>query len=477
MRIHRRGVLAGGLALGMGGCATATSGGAAANVEPAPAGRPSIGLASFDLAALGYRTDEYFVSGTASSYERTNVNPYDVRVLQSAPYITRMVVVRPADASRFNGTVLVEWMNVSSGHDLPVAWIMAHRELMRSGYAYVGFSAQAAGITGNGSPIGTPLMRANPERYARLSHPGDAYSYDMFSQVGRIFQTADGRRLLGASPQRVIAAGESQSAAYLSTYVNCIDPVARAYDGFLVHSRSAGAASLSPGAGFGGGRQPAPFRTDLRVPTLAFECETDVVGYSAVRIPDYDKLRVWEVAGTAHGDTYMNQFGVLDSGALSVAELAQGYAPLRRLLGFDTTLPINSGIVHHYVMQAAIAQLDQWLRNGAPPPSSPLLQLGQDSTPEVDANGIARGGIRTPWVDVPTVRLAGVGNSGSPLAGAVGVGEPFEPSRLAQLYPGGRAEYLRRFQASLDASISGGFVLAADRDEILALAAAMYPVG
>lgn len=478
IQINRRSALAAGLALGISACATANSA-AAATIRPAPEGAPNIGLGDYDLASLGYRRDEFFISGTATSFEQTSPESYDVRSVQSAPYLTRIVIVRPEDAAQFNGTTIVEWMNVSGGEDLPVAWIMAHTEMMRSGFAYVGVSAQIAGIEGGRSPVGTALKVANPERYSSLAHPGDAYAYDIFSQVGEALQASSARRLFGGvAPQHVIAAGQSQSAAYMTTYINRIDPVARVYDGFLVHSRFAGGSSLAPGGGMSAGIGAVAFREDLRVPVLTVETETDLVGpngYHSVRVPDTDMLRVWEVVGTAHGDSYLNGFGLTDSGALPIAQIAQGYAPSRQSRGFDTTLPINSGIVHHYAMQAAIRQLHHWLDTSAPPASAPPLQIADDGSLVLDANGIARGGLRTPWVDVPTVRLTGVGNSGSPVAGFVGVGEPFDAARLAELYPNGKAGYLSRFEASLDTAIANGFLLAADRQEILALAAEMYP--
>ena len=43
---------------------------------------------------------------------------------------------------------------------------------------------------------------------------------------------------------QVAAIGESQSAAFLTTYVNAVDPLARVYDGFFVHSRFGSSASL-----------------------------------------------------------------------------------------------------------------------------------------------------------------------------------------------------------------------------------------
>ncbi len=53
-----------------------------------------------------------------------------------------------------------------------------------------------------------------------------------------------------------------------------------------------------------------------------------------------------------------------------------------------------------------------------------------------------------------------------------GSGELFDAAAVRRLYPGGAADYLERFTASLDSAIQSGFLLAADREEILELAAA-----
>jgi hypothetical protein len=104
------------------------------------------------------------------------------------------------------------------------------------------------------------------------------------------------------------------------------------------------------------------------------------------------------------------------------------------------------------------------------------LSTSADKPPTLvlDANGATEGGVRTPWVDVPIARLSGVGNSGSPLAFLAGVTELFDASTLARLYPGGKSEYLMKFQTSLDSAIEAGYVLPADRKEILDFAAIAY---
>lgn len=55
-----------------------------------------------------------------------------------------------------------------------------------------------------------------------------------------------------------------------------------------------------------------------------------------------------------------------------------------------------------------------------------------------------------------------------------GVSEPFDRAKLATLYPGGKAEYLKRFSAALDSTVKAGFILPEDRQEILDVAAAAY---
>jgi len=70
--------------------------------------------------------------------------------------------------------------------------------------------------------------------------------------------------------------------------------------------------------------------------------------------------------------------------------------------------------------------------------------------------------------------LSGSGNSGGPLAMLAGVAESFDAATLDRLYPGGKQQFMTLFQRSLDASIQAGFLLPADRAEILAVAAASY---
>jgi Alpha/beta hydrolase domain len=454
-------------------------------------GPPVLLLGDYDLGPLGYRTDEFFVSGTASSYKlrgpASASGQWDVVKAATASYTTRIVVVRPTDPKKFNGTAVVEWLNVSAGADGSPDWNATHREIIRSGYAYIGVSAQKAGIDGGGlMPVAgaAGLKKANPERYARLNHPGDAFSYDIFSQAAQLLRGASSKEVLGGLvAKRVLAIGESQSAVFLTTYVNAIDPVAKAYNGFLIHSRFGGASSLENASMIAQGEpQFVKFRPDLRVPVLTVITETDLLvgnipGYSGARQPDNDHLRVWEVPGTSHADMYTFSAGRIDSGSEPLEKLAEANAPVSSVLGSTLAKPVNNAWQHHYVVEAALASLNRWVRAGQAAPAATPIKLTQEDHPSfvLDVNGLAEGGVRTPWMDVPTAHLSGVGNSGGMVAGMAGVCEPFDQPTLDGLYPDGKKDYLKRFEASLDSAIEEGFILPADRKEILSLAAITYP--
>jgi hypothetical protein len=329
--------------------------------------------------------------------------------------------------------------------------------------------------------IDMSLKSQDPQRYSPLHHPGDAHAYDIFSQAGRLARNEEVLR--GLRAEYVIALGESQSALFLTTYINAVDPIARVYDGFLVHSRFGPAAPLDGGSIFealeNASSQPVRFRTDLRVPLITIITETDLVagrrpGYHGARQPDSQQLRVWEIAGTAHADNYTIQVAPIDTGAAALADIVAAYAPTDTLMGQQLDHCINFAPQHHYVLQSALSHLRDWVRTGRPPPTGTPLDL-HEGEPVHDAHGIATGGVRTPWVDVPVARTSGDGGDDSTMASIFGSGEPFDAATVRRLYPGGVKEYLERFAAALDSTIQAGFVLDADREEIVQLAGATYP--
>jgi hypothetical protein len=444
---------------------------------------------AFDLHGLGYVEEEFLLSGTAASYVLAGPRGADGRWLvnsgESRAYTTRLLVRRPMDAGRFSGTAIVEWNNVSGGVDATPDWTLLHRHLMRRGHAFVGVSAQKAGIDGGGFVEGPHLKKAFPERYSALQHPGDAWSFDIFSQAGAAVRGATGSSLIGPLvASQVIAVGESQSAMCLVTYINAVDPLAHVYDGYFVHGRGAsgadlGADRLMPGSK-AAGRSPisgAPerIRDDLRVPVLVLQSETDValLGGGRAQQADGERLRQWEIAGAAHADTYLLVAGGQDAGRLSPERLAALLRPTTKLPIGATDSAINSGPQQHYVGHAALEALTRWAAGGVAPPLAPRLNGTADGRGfALDAQGHATGGLRTPWVDVPSATLSGLGQGGGVFGMLFGTTTSFKPAQLTALYPGGQQDYMKRFEAALDATIDAGFLLADDRAEMLAVALA-----
>ena len=123
------------------------------------------------LASHGYVEEEFYMKGMANAYNapaNTPATPPSTLanvVTPNIPYTTRIVVRRPIDPAKFNGTVLVEWFNVTDNFDGEYFWVQAQQDIVRQGYAYIGVSAQNNGISN--ATLG--LKAFSPTRYNVLN--------------------------------------------------------------------------------------------------------------------------------------------------------------------------------------------------------------------------------------------------------------------------------------------------------------------
>jgi len=305
------------------------------------------------------------------------------------------------------------------------------------------------------------MKAADPERYATLTHPGDSYSYDIYSQAGAVARNRSAPRVLGPlRVKRVIAIGESQSAQRMVTYLDAVQPSVHAFDGFLVHSSGARASSLaSPPLTPAVAPPPVLIRDDLDVPVFVLQTETDVVGGAyGTRRPDTKRYRLWEVAGASHADFYQGSVGFADTGRGN-AERVQLDMPGINGGPLNCAQPINYG-PQYLVLEAALHHLDRWVADGiAPPRAAPLeASAGPPVTLNRDAHGNALGGVRTPLVDVPIARLDGDRNVGGTFCFLFGHTMPFDVATLAALYPTHRA-YVTPFTKATRTAERRGFIL------------------
>ncbi|MGE0600125.1 MAG: alpha/beta hydrolase domain-containing protein [Dehalococcoidia bacterium] len=436
------------------------------------------GASLLKVSEYGYAEEEYFLEGTAKRYRLTpnaELSPdgnWNVEPAGESPYRTRMLVYRPSDASRFNGTVVLTWNNVSFGHDLFDAESL---ELIEGGFALVCLTTQKLGVEGL-APEPRGLANWDPERYGSLSIPHDDYSFDIFSQcaaaVGKDRARTPVDPLGGLDVRRVVAHGISQGAGRLATYVNAIQPRSRALDGFILAEYFGSGAPLEAGDAVvhiylpqTGRRQrlraTTRLREDLGVPIFLVNSEMEALACHSFRQPDTDGFRCWEAAGTCHVSTQMLRAFRAKLTRDNVGELVVPEGINRVPLP-----PLFDAAFHH---------MHCWLADGLPPPSQPKLEIAGDPAEVVrDEHGIAKGGVRLPQVEVPLAQNTAIPRSDEIFEFLGGSSRSFPREKVLALY-GTKANFLRLFGAAAQRAVEAGVLLQRDVPALVAEASADWP--
>ena len=407
--------------------------------ENAPPGDPSHDYIFFTsplVEQYGYVEEEFFIEGTANVYNNPPLATGSV-VSSGHPYKTRIVVRRPKKRLRFNGTVVLEWQNVTAGYDIDASWVGGNAEhLMRSGYVWVGVSAQRVGV----HQTGTGLRNWSPVRYGTLDVTAggtilnDALSYDIFSQAGQAVMSPVGvDPLAGLKPKRILASGASQSAGRLTIYHNSIHPLADLFDGFFL---------LVGGSAV---------RTDLGVPVFKLLSETEIsavaAGIASLQ-PDSDIHRTWQVAGAAHADrTFLDN--VRDNAMRDgIPTTPPGLC----------TRPEGSQLRFFQVTNAAHDLLVRWVKLGLQPPTAPAIEIapGPPAAIARDELGLALGGIRLADIEAPVALNTG-SNGGPAFCILFGTHVPFDEATLDALYPS-HGQYVAQVTAATLHNLLAGYI-------------------
>ena len=404
------------------------------------------------MESRGYIEEEYFFSGVANTYapvgELSDDGKWSVKVEKSTPYTTRMLVRRPRDASKFNGTVIVEWMNVSVGSD------NSGVTDVYDGFAYAGISAQSVGVNGfEKDPKG--LRAWDPVRYGSLSVPGESLSYDIFCQgavaVGPNRQGAGVDPMGGLKVRKLIATGGSQSGARLHTYINALQPRDNVFDAFVPTVTGPTGSHFSDAVGTSSEDRtrvptpPARIRSDSAVPVLWVNSETEAPRTYAYRQPDTDTFRYWEIAGSSHFNIQVMEFGAIGA---------------QQNFGVQVLPDMSKNHVGWMdVADAALQRTHEWLVAGKLPRAFAPITFAAGSTRDIvrDQYGNATGGVRLPQLEVPIARYLG-SNPNIP-GDPAGVTEPFSAEKLKALYPT-HADYVAKVKAAAEAAEKAGVILA-----------------
>jgi hypothetical protein len=431
-----------------------------------------------NLASFGYLEEEFLVSGTAAVYDWPGATA--VPTGYSGPYTTRILVRKPAAVSRFSGNVIVELSNYARGYDIPLAaWGEYYENILARGDAWVQITVRPA--------VAARLKKFNPVRYAPLSFASplpagmrtqdpvnpaypyplsskdteDGLNWDIISQVGALLKSSGtANPLAGYGVKYIYATGAT--GGDLSAYVAAMHPLATldgdrpVYDGYLIKMTGS----------------PAPINqyterieaTDPRcqlhanVPVIRVLTQGDIFGFGLH--PDWgykqrradsdsptDRFRLYEVAGPIVGFKYPILSG---PGQADVEATGEKWKPV------DVS-PYEFPL--RYILNGAYVNLDNWVRRGIAPPRASRLEITNTGLPTADfvydAHNNVRGGVRTPYVDVPFATYPNAGDA-----------MPFDKTVLSQLYKS-HNDYVNKVTASVRELLKDRWVTDADANKIL----------
>jgi hypothetical protein len=341
----------------------------------------------------GYLTEEYFVEGSTDAFD-----PDGRRIAGDVAYTTRFLLRRPADRSRFSGSVLLDPLHMIN--EMPASWTCADW-IMASGHAWVGVTVHNSsfgkiyGFTG-----GIEAMRQqDPDRYGRLQlaefdRPARLRSYQgpsaesfalkwnmamahpqghpIMADVARLLRTDP--QLCGGGVERIYACGFSQTSNFWRMFLDhgWHDRVRRD-DGSGLIDAYVLIASAAPS-----------FRpTDAILVNILSEAEVvgTIVQMQATAAPDSEvpRVRGIELPGAPHS---LNE---AHPGAESATDHQHTDEP------------------YFVFLNAVLASLDTWVRTGEPMPHVPRIQRDPGSIDGLvrDEHGNAVGGVRAPWLEAP----------------------------------------------------------------------------
>ena len=458
-----------------------------ANSFPALANSRNLG--PLDLAKAGYVEEEFLISGTANVYDWAADGSLSVKT-PNAPYVTRILVRRPAAAARFSGSVMVEIPNTARRFDWSMMFGYVNEQLMRQGDAWVLVSMP-------GSVEG--IKKLNPVRYASLSFanptpgapcPGagkggpsdqeEGLRWDVLSQVAAALKSANTPILGGGRAQYVTMTVQGSD---IVTYINAIHARATltdgkpVYDGYLIKNAAA-AGKISQCAA-------APARGDARqaianvnVPVVNVVAEGEVIGSLAMRKPNSDdpagRFRQYEIAGAAHIDKNAYDFLPVYADQAAAGGNVQGTPEWPFAAPCEPAIPLSTHPLLKYAFSGAVANLDVWIRKGTAPPKVEPLGVKDAGTPQAtlaaDEFGNGVGGVRSPYVDVPTASYFGA-SPGPGTCRELGHIVALDAARIKALYSD-QKQYAAKVNQSVDRAVKERLFTEADgkkmKAEILA---------
>lgn len=448
--------------------------------RPSPAGSRPFGTAwlpelqmGIDLAAAGYDEREWTLEAAVAVWGYDDAGaPVSLRSDLSAR--TRLLVRRPAEPERFSGVVVLEPLHPDL--DQALLWNALAPWILEQGHAWAGVTVY---------PHTAEQLRTSfaPERYADLDIPAAGVEFDL---LGAAAVACADEEAAGAAADTILVGGMSATGSLCRVFHQ--DGFRErwtrrdgrpAVDAVLIGISSGGA----PGAGYpplSPGVAELPMSDPRRVvagrgaAVAEVLSETESETHESMMRDDgdepRDRYRLYQVAGTAHIEARPS---ILVN--RHQAELAGVRRP-----AFETVEEVGDGRLDG-VLRAVADALVAWVRADQAPPRAERFVFEGPELLARDADGNVTGGVRTPWIAVPTARYAPhstAADSCEPppewmpfarpemLARLVGARHPFPAEELLRRY-GSRAGYLERYAEAVRASVASGLLREPDALELL----------
>jgi hypothetical protein len=433
-------------------------------------GTTPMSATAVDLAAAGYTAREFYAEGLANRYNGATTGALTTATVLDGgnPYLTR-VMVRYPSPSEFNGTLAVEWTNVTIGVDFEFATAEASEYLLREGYAVAIVSAQRVGVE--------RAKTWSPARYSALNVdvnkcggdgaslcPGDPLSYDIFGQITQaLIDNAGGANapMPGLQVNDAIAIGQSQSAGRLAIYYNTIQPLHDVFDGIAFWDRS------------------GQLRSDLTVPAISVNSEGLGGSFGGAAWTTSTYTRKWDVAGSTHASLYGAQY----IEAISARDLAITQfngVPKTFVQWIDTspvnpngpacvTLPPFTTVDVGLVYSKAIDSIRAWYQDGTPAAPSLSFVTTSGGTLVRDADGRVQGGIRLAQFLAPIADQGALNGTAFP-CNVSGWHRYYTDAELKAIY-NSHGGYVSKVSKIMNALADAGYVLEEDAEAAIQEAA------
>lgn len=427
-----------------------------------------------DLVQAGYIEEEYYLAGIAPAITAAGDK------LFQAPYITRILVRRPKDPARFNGTAIIEpfsWFG-----ERGAGWILTRRYLLREGYAYVGYTLNinqpehdpkftpdydAAAINRYRPIVNLEFMRRfdyaryaplgfyyDPARFVRGDRPDPfvPQSQGVGAQLALLLKSnAPSGPLAGLEVDRVYVDSWAVTAQVWMDYLD----QGRHQQWRMPDGRPLIDAYMTGRMAYGevGGdviRVPRKMPDDAPFITIYSQSEVMHDAVEGIALPtdtDRPRLRYYEVTGVPH--LRLADHGTEHTEALA-ADVGKKDDPRCQVL-YDEPAEV--------VVSALLDAMDRWVREDKPMPKASRVKRNRRGVARDPATGNMIGGVRPPWIEVPAAAYMTDAETGCGLIYDTKI--PYGKQQLRKLYVN-YENYQRKFSAAKDSAINQGYLLPED---------------